>query len=139
MMTLVLIIELLACAGIQAQRVATAPPRRWLDSLEAYKGSIRVLESAKTRECEGLLYEILNGIDDHASCATDADCTLLSQEPFGRTVPVRVDYSRTVLEQMKQFFRICDNGSLHSVNDGTTTDVAVCRAARCMVMTSIAK
>jgi hypothetical protein len=96
MKTLLIVIALVACATVHAEEVVPTAPRLWLDSFEAYKASIRVLDSAKTRDCEALLYEILRGIDDHASCATSADCTLLSQDPFGRSVPVRVDYSRTL-------------------------------------------
>ena len=139
MKKLFLIIALRAWATVHAQEVTTARPHLWVDSFEAYKANIRVLDPAKTKACEKLLYDILEGIDGNASCTTQTDCTLLSQEPFGRTVPVRVGYSRTLLEHMKHFFRACDNGSSHSLNDGTTTDVAACWAGKCMVKTSIAK
>jgi hypothetical protein len=133
----------IACAGLLAvaiafaQGIGTEARRKWVDSFSAHKANIRALDPTATKACESQLHRILKAIDDNAVCSVDSECTLLDQDPFGNTVPVRVERAKALLADMKRFAYSCDNHSSRSVRDNGTVNVPGCVKNRCMVLTSL--
>jgi len=125
----------LVSATLHAQSVGTDKSHRWLDSFEGYKANIRSLDALPKEKCESQLHDILKGIDDNAICSVDSDCTLLSQDPFGATVPVRAEKGKLLLSKMKQFKASCDNNSFHASQSIAAISVPACVRNRCMVRT----
>jgi len=117
-------------------RVYAASPdavHHWLDSFEAYKESIRALEPAMRERCVAELHSILETIDGNASCSADSDCTILNQDPFGATVPVRTETGKALLLEMQSFKASCDNNSMHSNQELAGASMPVCLQNRCLV------
>ena len=131
-------IALFAVAVSYAQGPGAEKQRRWVDSFDAYKSQMRTQGSAATRACEGQLQRILKAVDDNGTCAVDSDCTLVNQEPFGRSVPVRMDSARALQANMKQYREACDNQSSRVYNR-ELVHVPACVQGRCMVKTSVKK
>ena len=73
---------------------------------------------------------------DNATCSIDADCTLLNQNPFGATVPVRTEKGKPLLSKMKQFKAKYDNNSSHAVQGIAAMSAPACVRNRCLVRTS---
>jgi hypothetical protein len=109
---------------------------RWVDSFERYKSTMRPLNPAAAKTCEGHLRRILTSIDENQSCGSDSECALVGEEPFGPTVPVRTNNRDTVLADMKQFRQACYDES-HAVHHNTDlVHMPACVKTRCMVKTS---
>jgi hypothetical protein len=131
-----------ACVGILAVAIGCAQDpeaqreHSWVDSFDSYKSNIRPLDPAAQRACESQLHRILSTIDAGGACTGDADCTLLNQEPFGPTVPVRVERAEGLVSDMTQFRSSCDSGSLRFERNDELVSVPACVKNRCMVMTS---
>ncbi len=132
-----------ACVGLLAGAMAFAQGtgmeegHKWVDSFNAYKANIRALDPTAKKACESQLHRILKTIDDNAMCAVVSECTLLDQDPFGSTVPVRAESAKALLSDMKQFTHSCDDHSSHSVRNNGTVSVPACVKNRCMVRTSL--
>jgi len=58
------------CAGALAygQVNGVGGSHKWLDSFDAYKANIRVLDPMPSAACESQLRRILTAIDDNAAC-----------------------------------------------------------------------
>jgi hypothetical protein len=69
---------------------------KWMDSFDDFKDSIRTSDPAHRSACERQLRGILTTIDDNRACSTDAQCTLINQDPFGSTVPVRTEREKSL-------------------------------------------
>jgi len=128
-----------AVAFSYAQGPAAETPRKWVDSFNAYKSQMRPLGAAATRACEGQLQRILKAVDDNGACTVDSDCTLVNQEPFGRTIPIRMDSARALQANMKQFRDACDNQLSQAFYNSELVHVPACVQGRCMVKTSVKK
>jgi len=111
---------------------------KWTDSFDAFKANIRVLNEPAKKGCEDHLRKILESLDTVESCSVDTECTLLNQDPFGSTVPVRVNRAKALLADMKQFAQSCDNHALRSIQNNGTVSVPACVKNRCVVLTSLA-
>jgi hypothetical protein len=109
---------------------------KWLDTFEAHRESIRPLDPTARKACESQLHQILKDLDDHAACAVDSECTLVDQQPFGRTVPIRADSATAVLSAMKGFARSCDSHLSHSVQNNEMVSSPACVKNRCLVRVS---
>jgi hypothetical protein len=66
-------------------------------------------------KCEKLLKEILRDLDTKNNCSVDEDCTLMSQEPFGDTVPILKKHARGTESKMKKYNDTCVDHSIHFV------------------------
>jgi len=128
------------CAGALAygQVTGVGGVHKWIDSFDAYKATIRVLDPTPRAACETQLRRILTTIDNNAVCTADAECTLINQDPFGSTVPIRVQRRSSLLVEMRQFKESCDNNSFHSVQNSETVSAPVCVKNRCAVKSSLA-
>ena len=133
MKILALFVGLVASSVPHAQARGADEPHKWVNSYEAHKANIRSLAPAPKKACESQLRQILKSIDDNATCSVDSDCTLLNQDPFGSTVPVRIKKGDALLSQMKQYKNSCDNNSFHASQSIATISVATCVKNRCMV------
>jgi hypothetical protein len=130
---------ILVAAISYAQGPATQKPRKWIDSFSAYKSHIRPLSSTATKACETQLRRILEGIDENQACAVDSDCTLVSEEPFGQTVPVHTAGARALSSDMKQFRASCNDESMRAFYNNELVHTPACVQNRCMVKTSLKK
>jgi hypothetical protein len=119
-----------ACLWAQS---APADAHRWLDSFAAFKESIRPLEPAAAARCEEELHAILKQIDDNGTCSADTDCTLVNQDPFGATVPVRAEARTGLLSAMRSFKASCDNDRMHSNMELAAESAPTCHQGRCWV------
>jgi hypothetical protein len=128
---------LLAVSAPFAQGPDAQKPPKWVDSFNAYRSHIRPLGPAATEACEGQLHRILEAIDDNQACTADSDCTLVSEEPFGRTVPVRSGSAKALSSDMKQFRDSCNNESSRAFYNNELVHVPACITNRCMVKTSL--
>ena len=134
----------LACLAVFSSAVVYAQitgdtQRKWTDSFADLKANIRTLDQSSKKDCEDHLRQILKSLDSGASCSVDTECTILNQDPFGATVPIRVNESKALLTQMKQFADSCDNHSFHSIANNGTVSVPACIKRRCMVVTSLSQ
>ena len=109
----------------------------WADSYAGYRATFRPLDPQAQARCEGQLHRILMGIDDNQACSADSDCTLLSHEPFGPTVPVRKQGAEVLLSDMKQFDASCNGRTSHFVANADLVNAPACVKNRCMVRTSV--
>jgi hypothetical protein len=119
--------------NVSTSAQTASPVHHWIDSFDEYKKSIRSLEPAAHEQCVTELRNILEGIDNNASCSNDSECTLLNQDPFGNTVPVRVDAGSALLSRMQHFKASCDNGRLQSNPELPAESTPVCSQTRCLV------
>lgn len=126
----------LGLAMAYAQAAGTEKPRKWVDSFNAYKSYIRPLSPAESKACESQLYRILNAIDENQSCSIDSDCTLVAEEPFGQTVPLRMMSAKALLSDMKEFRKSCNNEARTGGYNAELVHVPACVRSRCMVKTS---
>jgi hypothetical protein len=118
-----------------AQVMATQDATRWVDSYESYKTNIRQLDQDHRIVCEKQLYVLLKTIDDNRACSNDSECALVSEEPFGPVVPVRLDSSSALLAQMKAFRESCNDESVESHYNMELQHVPACWKNACMVKT----
>jgi hypothetical protein len=123
---------LLAVTVGYAQGTGMQEPRKWVDSFSAYKSHIRPLSPIALKACEAQLRRILEAIDEQQGCSVDSDCTLVSEEPFGQTVPVQAAGARTLASDMK-----CNNESTRAFYNSELVHVPACVQNRCMVKTSL--
>jgi hypothetical protein len=135
----VLFLGLWAGALAYGQVASVGGFHKWMDSFDVYKESIRVLDPTPRAACETQLRRILTTIDDNAVCTDDAECTLVSQDPFGSTVPVRVEKGKSLLSDMQRFKSSCDNSSFRSEQNSGLVSVPACVKNRCAVKTSLAE
>jgi hypothetical protein len=120
-----------------AQVSGTQKPRKWVDSFNAYKSHIRPLNPTATKACETKLRRILQAIDENQACTVDSECALVSEEPFGQTVPVQVAGATALASAMKQFRASCNNESMRAFYNSELTHAPACVQNRCMVKTSV--
>ena len=118
-----------------AQMAATQETSRWVDSYNSYRATIRELDQDRRTKCEKELYDILTTIDGYQACSNDSECTLVSEEPFGSTVPVRRDASAALLENMKAYRESCNGESIESYYNTELKHDPVCWKNVCMVKT----
>jgi hypothetical protein len=118
-----------------AQVTATQEATRWIDSYEHYKTNIKQLDHDHRTDCENQLYVLLKTIDDNRGCSNKSECTLVSEEPFGPVVPVRLDASSALLAQMKTFRESCKDESIQSHYNIDLQHEPVCWKNACMVKT----
>jgi hypothetical protein len=111
----------------------------WSQSYEEFRKHIRPLTPQAKASCEKLLKEILSALDTKNKCSADAYCTLIDQDPFGATLPIRTDEAHNLKIKMKTFRDTCDDGSSHSVRHGDLENMAVCSKNKCMVQTRFKK
>jgi hypothetical protein len=135
-------LAVVGCAALLAVTVGHAqgpvPERQhtWADSFGAYKSYIRPLSPAATKACERHLHRILKAIDENQACAANSDCVLVSEEPFGYTVPIRMRSAKAVSVDMKQFRDSCNNESIEAGHSNKLVHIPMCVKNRCMVGTS---
>jgi hypothetical protein len=135
---LAVVCAVLLAVGIgYAQGPSTQKPRKWVDSFSAYKSHIRPLSATAAKACETQLRRILEAIDKNQACAVDSECTLVSEEPFGQSVPVLVASATALSSGMKQFRDSCNNESMRSFYNSELVHAAACVQNRCMVKTSV--
>jgi hypothetical protein len=133
-----LVVVFAAClaAGIGYAQPAGAK-RNWVDSFDRYRSTMRSLSPAAGTACESQLHHILMSIDQNQTCSDDSECTLLGEEPFGPTVPVRASSGKALTSDMKQFRQSCYDESRYV---GYNTDLVhrpACVMNRCVVKTSV--
>ena len=80
---------------------------------------------------------ILEAIDENQAYTVDSECTLVSEEPFGQTVPLQVAGARALSSNMKQFRVSCNNESMRAFYNSELVHVPACVENRCMVKTSV--
>ena len=136
--TLLLLSLLIFCvfiASAQAQNNNVS----WSQSYQDYRNHIKPLAIGKKQQCEKLLSEILSDLDTKNNCSIDADCSLIDQDPFGATIPVRIKEDNAIKAKMKKYRETCDDGSFHGVKNMETMNLPVCLKTKCMVKTSLKK
>lgn len=111
----------------------------WSRSYEDFRKHIRPLIPQAKASCEKLLKEILVALDTKNKCSAHAYCTLIDQDPFGATVPIRTDEAHNLKIKMETFRDTCDDGFSHSVRHGDLENSAVCSKNKCMVQTRFKK
>lgn len=111
----------------------------WSASFEDYRKHIKSLTPAAKASCEKLLREILTDLDTKNQCSLDSHCSLIDQDPFGATIPIRTAEAHNVQKKMKTFRNACDDGSAHSVRDDEIENLPVCWKNKCMVKTRFKK
>ena len=111
----------------------------WSKSYEGFRKHIRPLTPQVKASCEKMLKEILSALDTKNKCSNDAYCTLIDQDPFGATVPIRTEEAHNLKIKMKDFREACDNGYTHSVRDNDIENMPVCWKNKCMVQTRFKK
>jgi hypothetical protein len=124
-----------ACAIGYAQ--SPGAERKWADSFARYKSTMRSLSPAAAKACESQLHRILGSIDQSQTCSGDSECTLVGEEPFGPTVPVRTASGKALAADMKQFRQSCYNESRHVGYNSDLGHMPACVKNRCMVKTSV--
>jgi hypothetical protein len=122
-----------------AQTALKDDAHSWSRSYEDFRKHIRPLTPQAKASCEKLLKEILRALDTKNKCSADAYCTLIDQDPFGATVPIRTDEAQNLKTKMKAFRHACDDGFSHSVRHGDIENIAVCSKNKCMVQTRFKK
>ena len=130
-----ILLLLVICVEVRAQTISPKSSHKWLDSFELRKAGIHPLDASQIQKCESTLRNILKSIDENSYCAEAADCVLLNQDPFGATVPVRNEFAKTLLPQMKVFSEKCDSNSFVSSQDIAKMSVPGCFENRCVVLT----
>jgi len=128
---------LFAAATCYAQGPGAERPRKLADSFATYKSHIRPLSTAATKACEVQLHGILKAIDEGQACAADSECTLVGEEPFGPSVPVRTSGAKALSSDMKQFKGSCNNESMRSFYNKELVHEPACVQNRCIVKTSL--
>ena len=111
--------------------------RKWLDSYDRYKSTMRSLSPAAAKACESQLHRILSSIDQNQSCSVDSECTLIGDEPFGLTVPVQTAIGIALTADMKQFRQSCYDESRQVGYNSDLVHMPACVKNRCMVKTSV--
>ena len=111
----------------------------WSQSYENFRKHIRPLTPQAKASCEKLLKEILGALDTKNQCSADAYCTLVDQDPFGATVPIRTEEAHNLKVKMKSFRDACDDGYALSVRNNDIENIAVCSKNKCMVQTRFKK
>ena len=107
----------------------------WSQSYENFRKHIKPLTPQVKASCEQLLKEILGALDTKNKCSADAYCTLIDQDPFGATVPIRTDEAGNLKTKMKTFRDACDDGFSQSGRHRDMENMAVCVRNKCMVQT----
>ena len=107
----------------------------WSQSYENIRTHMKPLSPTERGKCEKLLREILDDLDTNNTCNSDADCSLIDQDPFGGTVPILTRDVDDVKSKMKTYGDKCDEGSFHAARDKELENVPVCWKHRCMVKT----
>ena len=128
---------ILVAAISYAQVPDTQKPRTWVDSFGAYKSHIRPLSPTAAKACETQLRRILEAIDENQACAVDSECTLVSEEPFGQTVPIQTAGARALSSDMKQFRASCNNESIRAFYSNELVHAPACVQKRCVAKTSL--
>jgi hypothetical protein len=128
---------LIAVAVSYAQVLGAQKPRKWVDSFSAYRSHIRPLGPTAAKACETQLRQILEAIDENQACTVDSECALVSEEPFGQTVPVQVAGATALASAMKQFRASCNNESMRAFYNSELLHVPACVQNRCMVKTTV--
>lgn len=111
----------------------------WSQSYEDYRKHIKSLTPQARASCEKLLKEILSDLDTKNKCSTDAHCSLIGQDPFGATIPIRTEEAHNLKIKMKKFRETCDDGSSHSIGHNDIENIPVCWKNKCMVKTRFKK
>jgi hypothetical protein len=125
----------LAAAVAYAQ--SRGAERKWVDSFDRYKSSMRSLSPAAAKACESQLHRILSSIDLNQVCSGDSECTLVGEEPFGRTVPVRTASGKTLRADMKRFKQSCYDESRRIGYKSDLVHMPACVKNRCTVKTTM--
>lgn len=125
-----------ACLVGLGHAQSPASSRKWLDSFDQYKSTVRSLDKAATKACESELRHILTSIDQNQTCSVDSDCTLAAEEPFGPVVPVRTMSKKTLMADMSQFRRTCYDESRRVHYNSDLVHRPACVNTRCMVKTA---
>ena len=120
--------------AISPGQASDAKPK-WAESFDRYKSTMRSLDAAATKACESRLHGILSAIDQNQGCAVDSECTLIGDEPFGPTVPVRAASGPTLAGDMKQFRQFCYDESNVAGYNRDLVHTPACVMNRCMVKT----
>lgn len=128
---------LLIAAVSHAQGPGAGKPRKWIDSFDGYKSQMRPLPRSAAMECEAQLARILRAIDANQTCSMDTDCTLIGEEPFGHTVPVRTVSAGALSQDMRQFRTTCNDESNRHFYNKDSVHEPVCVHNRCMVRSSL--
>ena len=111
--------------------------RKWAENFDRYKSTMRSLSPAATTACESRLHRILSSIDQNQNCGVDSECTLVGEEPFGPTVPVRIASGTALMVDMKQFRQSCYDESHRGGYNSDLVHIPACVKHRCMVKTSL--
>ena len=109
---------------------------KWADSYEQFKMHIRFLDGDARNKCEILLLDILKGIDEATYCKDNDECTLIDHLPFGPSVPIRMDTSKTMRNMMSDFNESCSNDRSISIKSNELINEPICWKNKCMVQTS---
>jgi hypothetical protein len=125
----------LSCAQTQDNQ----RPRKWANAFDSYRVHIRPLGPTAAKACETQLRRVLEAIDENQACTVDSDCTLVREEPFGQTVPVRSVGATTVTAAMREFRTSCNNESMQASYNSELVHSPACVQSRCMVKTSFKK
>ena len=110
---------------------------KWTEYFDRYKSTLRSLSPAAAKACENRLHRILSAIDGSQSCAVDSECTLVGEEPFGPTVPVRATSGPALTIDMKQFRQACYDESHRGGYSSDLAHMPACLKNRCVVKTSL--
>ena len=130
---MLLILWLVVCGNTFA--IASEDSSSWLDSYGHFKTRIRESVRDNKQKCEKLLYGILKAIDDNSYCSESVECSLISHDPFGYTIPIRSEYSSLVLNQMKEFKEKCHDNKYQYWHNKDSIHQPICWENRCMVKT----
>jgi hypothetical protein len=126
-----------ACFAAAIGYAQSPGERKWADSFERYKSTMRSLSPTAAKACESQLNRILSSIDQNQGCSVDSECTLVGEEPFGPTVPVRAESGNALTADMKQFRQSCHNESRQVGYNTDLVHMPACVKNRCMVKTSV--
>jgi hypothetical protein len=138
MRTVLVILAMLIASPVYGQ-VVYDENNTWSDSFEDYRKQIRSLDPDDKNRCEGLLRDILKGIDKNGYCKSDSDCTLIDQDPFVPTVSIRADVAEETREMMANYDASCHSDSYVWTNSELVIHEPRCWKRKCMVQTSLKK
>jgi len=114
--------------------------KTWSQSYESYRINIKPMQKKKDKmKCEQSLKDILKDLDTKNKCNIDEECTLLDQEPFGDTVPIRKKDAEATKTKIKKYNEACVDPSMHFVSNKELVHIPVCWKNKCMVKTSLKK
>ena len=117
--------------------VSNAAGGQWTDLQSMLRGKIKQLGASEEKLCATELDAILNQLQIN-DCATDAECALVGEMPFGAAIGVRSSVAKDLQSRMSKYHAACDDGSTRSDGSGVEHR-AVCSDKRCVVATSLRK